>query len=603
VISPRVLSLFVTATLVLVPPVRAEVRASLDRTRVYEGDTITLTIEIDGTAAPRPELSPLSETFDVLATGNGTQVSIVNGHRSDTTRWQITLAPRRTGEIRIPPLSVGAEKTPSLTVTVEEAAAIPHHDERVFVELRAEPSSPSAYVQQQVPLTVRLFSTLPLRQGTLSDPHADSAVVERLGEDRRYMTERNGKRYQVIERRYVLSPEQSGPLHIAPVVFKGNLPAERDRQAGTPGSPLDRLRNDPFFDRFFSDDLLAAFEPGRPVTVRSEGLDIQVKTRPENWKGPWLPAEDLELEDSWGGVPPELRAGEPVTRALTLKTRGLTGSQIPPLDLGVGDELRVYPETPQNETRTDGTTVHGTSRQSFVLIPHQAGRLQLPEVRVRWWDIRSDRERETVLPAVAVEVLEGRTGAAATPGSDAAPVGAPAPATAEKSDATAATPSIPAPPPQARSWVSAAAAILALTLAGIAVWQWRRRRSSRRRSAGPPPAPTTARPAAADAADAARRGFLAACDANDPADAARHLLRWAAAERPDDPPRNLGALARDLAEESDAVMELDRALYAGGGSRWDGAALKRALAAGVARRDRNEPPDQAGLPPLYPRRT
>jgi hypothetical protein len=58
----------------------AGVRASFDRPTVYEGDTVTLTIEVDG-AKPggEPDLSPLAQAFDVLGTSTGSQISIING--------------------------------------------------------------------------------------------------------------------------------------------------------------------------------------------------------------------------------------------------------------------------------------------------------------------------------------------------------------------------------------------------------------------------------------------------------------------------------------------------------------------------------------------
>ena len=61
-------------------------------------------------------------------------------------------------------------------------------------------------VQEQVPVVVRLYSALPLRGGALSDPLADGVVLERLGEDSQYRTSRDGGEYQVIERRFSLSP-------------------------------------------------------------------------------------------------------------------------------------------------------------------------------------------------------------------------------------------------------------------------------------------------------------------------------------------------------------------------------------------------------------
>lgn len=585
----------------------ADLRTSLDRTQVYQGDTLTLSIEVDGTSAPPPDLSPLTPDFEVLATTSGTQISIVNGRRSDTTRWQISLRPRRAGDLRIPPLSIGTEHTRPLTLRVADTANIPQRDAEVLVELQADLPKGTAYVQQQVPLMVRLYSAVPLRQGSLSDPQVANAVLERLGEDKRYTTERGGKRFQVIERRYSLSPEQSGPLQVPPVVFKGNLPAERGSRSARSSSPFDQFRDDPFFerffegstfDRFFDEDPFAVFEAGRPVTVRSQGLEIQVKPKPATSGGSWLPAEDLAVEDSWAGKAPELRVGEPVTRTLTLRARGLSGSQIPQVPLAGGDSVRVYPESPRNDTRTDGNLIYGTSQQVFALIPQRAGELRLPEIRLKWWDLRSDQEREAIIPAITASVLPAAQGAVETEST-----AKPAPngqSTAAAVSGHPAAHDIQAPPPAnaeslgLRPWLIGAA-ILAL-VAASASWllnRWGRgtvRALPLAKAPKPEPAP-------------ARRAFLAACGTHDPAAAARTLLAWAAVEWPADPPRSLAALAADLAEGGEAVLALERVLYAREGSLWNGAGLKEALALGLRRR--MVPVDEAtgeGLAPLYPRR-
>lgn len=590
--------------LTLSSPLWAEVRASLDRNRVYQGDTLTLSIEVDGTSAPQPDLSPLGQDFEVLGTSSGTQISIVNGRRSDTTRWQVTLRPQRAGDLRIPALRVGTEHTRPLILTVADAASIPQRDAEVLVELQADLPGKTVYVQQQVPLRVRLYSAQPLRQGTLSDPQAEHAVIERLGEDKRFTTEWGGKGYQVIERQYALSPEQSGHLHIPPVVFKGSLPAERGNRSPRQTSPFDHFRNDPFFERFFSDDLFTALEPGRPVRVRSQGLDIEVKPKPAASRGHWLPAEDLILEDSWAGKVPELRVGEPVTRTLTLRARGLSGFQIPQIPLALGDAVKVYPEVPRNDTHSDGTFIYGTSQQGFTLIPQRGGELRLPEMRITWWDTRADQEREAVIPAIAASVRPGSqtpADAAPTPEPSATTNDQPSTRTAPENPSTqgaaVAWPAVQGPISR-NPWLLGCAALL--LLAALSGWLWRRRGVGSAHSTAPTPTPL----AGTDRADPehARQAFLAACGANDPAAAARTLLAWAAVRWPSDPPRSLNALATELSVGTEDVLRLERALYANHGIEWNGRRLRQLLAPGLSRRFATSVELAGeGLAPLYPR--
>jgi hypothetical protein len=94
-----------------------------------------------------------------------------------------------------------------------------------------------------------------------------------------------------------------------------------------------------------------------------------------------------------------------------------------------------------------------------------------------------------------------------------------------------------------------------------------------------------------------------ACRQNRSDDAASALLSAAEATWPDDPPRTLGALAARFEDvAAGQVMLLDRALYAGEGSEWNGMDLLNAVR-DAWEPDKNEKRvDDEILEPLYPQR-
>ena len=346
---------------------------------------------------------------------------------------------------------MGTERTQPLSLTVAAApqGALGQPGDNLFVEVEVGEGnralSEGVMVQQQVPLTVRLFSARPLVGGDLSEPRVADAVISKLGEDRQYRTQRDGRDYAVVERRYSLSPEKSGDLQIPPIVFKGSVRSAQgqNQRRGIPGGVfddpgLDRFFQAPALERFFGgSDPFAAFDRGEPVRAQSKALDLRVQARPDGVAGSnWLPAQGLEIADSWTQNPPQLRVGEPVSRTLTLTAKGLAGAQIPAVDLPAVDGLRVYPEQTQHETRTDGETIYGVSHQGLTLIPSQAGALAIPEVRVTWWDTTAQREQVATLPAWNLEVEAAAGQAAAQPL-----------ATAPGPRQTAATQPAPAVPP------------------------------------------------------------------------------------------------------------------------------------------------------------
>jgi hypothetical protein len=102
-----------------------------------------------------------------------------------------------------------------------------------------------------------------------------------------------------------------------------------------------------------------------------------------------------------------------------------------------------------------------------------------------------------------------------------------------------------------------------------------------------------------------RSGIKRACAAGDPKAAREALLAWAAVAWPEAPPRRLEDLARRLdAGAADALEELDRCLYAGAATRWDGVGAWRVLESILSRASRRSDDRAAAgdvLPPLYPR--
>ncbi len=597
-----VIGLALVLLLAVATPGMAAVRASLDRSVVYEGDTFTLTIERDGPSSRlQPDLGPLKKDFEVLGTQTSTRVTIINGRRSDTTRWQVQLQPRRLGQLRVPSLEVGGEKTSPIPLTVSEAPqqTTARAGRHVFIETETATRGKPVYVQQQIPYTLRLFYDDRLQAGEIQAPEPENAVVERLGEDRRYDTVRDGRQYHVIERNYVISPEKSGDLHIPPASFRGRIALPQAARARRPRSPMEEfLENSPFAnDPFFRNRLGGGLfddpfaRPTQPVHVRGRAIDLTIKPRPAAAGQNWLPAEAVTLTDSWTEDPPQLKVGEPVSRTITLQARGLSASQIPDLRLAAPAGARIYPEASQQENRTDGQTIYGVRRQTFTYIPGAPGTLEVPPITVDWWDTRHDQPASTTLPAWQIEVLPGAPGS-----SPAAPP--PAPATHASGAKPETTPaSQPPSTTPVTTWLLAAGgALLAVVLLAAAWARYARRR--------PPGHPSNApgRRQATDRAKrkAALRALQQACAGNHRRAAAQALLDLARAEWPDDPPRSLGALAARIATGQPLLLELDRSLYAADGRTWNGAALWDAFRHGLPE-ERHHPPAQDDvLNPLYP---
>jgi hypothetical protein len=553
--------LFIMGLLTATPLSAGTVQATFDRATITLGETVKLLIESDAqTRDIRPELKPLEQDFTILGTQVNTQLQLINGETSAKTQWSIELEPRQEGLFQVPPLQIGADRTPPLTLLVQPPtktdARQPAAD--LFIEVQAEPPNP--YVQAQIYYTVRLFFAVPLLDGSLDSPAPPNAVVERLGDDVSYETERDGRRYRVIERRYAIFAQRSGSLTIPALGFQGRI-ADNNR-----GS---------------------LFSRGRRIKRDSDSITLDVRPRPAAAVGSyWLPSVALSLHDAWSQQPPQFRVGEPITRTLRIEAQGLSQSQLPELAWPTLDWARLYPDQPVTENSIDGQWLVGRREQRIALVPTQAGRFTFPEIRLDWWDTQQDKARTAVLPAMDLEVLP----ALAQSQPPAPPQ--PAPASLERSSNPAAAEEETAAAPS--FWLVLAVGLLLAWVTTLLAW-WL---SSRRRKVPEPAQPIPESPTV----KAAKRAVQQACADNNPAAAAQALLGWASALWPSQPPRHLGALAARLEPQAGAVVRaLDRMLYAPVATPWEGRLLWQTVEKGLPQQ-RSKPATHAGLAPLYPDR-
>jgi len=595
---------------------RAAVQSELDRTTVAVNEPLTLSIVSDSASSGvEPDLAPLRKDFSLLGSEASSETRIVNGTRSDRMRWTIRLMPLHAGDIEIPAIAVGSDRTAAigLTVTPPSAAAQAEASGHAFLEVDTVPAGRSAFVQQSIPYTVRLFVDGSVQGGELKAPEAPDAAIEQVGKEQRYTASRRGRDYTVIERRYVISPEKSGALKIAPASFEGTalVPV-----ALTPGSAQDddpaddlmarMLRNSPFAnDPMFRNGLMAnlgAPQQTRPLAARSRELTLDVKPRPSAARGDWLPAEAVTLHDSWRDAAPQLRVGEPVARVITIEARGVAASQIPTLAPAAPANARLYPESADNQTKIDGQSVDAVSKQTVTYIPSADGALDVPAIDVAWWDTRAGEQRTATLPAMRLQVAPGAGGAATAQ----APPRVAGNASPAASSATSRTgfdgDGIATAWRELRAqWRWLAGGLGAIAFVAIAAVVARRSRvravpgapMSRPQTDSPPPAP--ARPS--------KRAFLRAlrqaCAAGDRHAAAKALLDLGRVEWPDDPPRGLVALAARLRSGSAEILALDRSLYGSDGLPWSGEALRDAVGDGLRPTSPAGTAEASGLEALY----
>jgi hypothetical protein len=551
------LALFAVACLLVATGAQAQVRAWLDRDRIEAGETATLFVAADNLDTA-PDYAPLQRDFDLSGHSSQRSASVVNGRVSVRGEYSVVLRPRGEGVISIPSLRVGNATSPPLTLTVAPPSRVPARAGDVtFIESTLDDTHP--WVQQAVGLTVRLYYAVPLVSGELDQDAPDGMTLRKVGQDAQFSQELAGRRYNVVERKYLLIGERSGRMVLPGAHFRGQ---------GVGG----------FFDDLFGDGR-------RPLAADAPPRTLDVRAIPANAPQPWLPLTDLRLR--YTAMPQNARAGEAANVTVEAVADGAVATQLPELQLAQSGAAQVFPASLQADDSFAEGRPRATVTRTFSIVPTRAGALRIDAPRIQWWDARAGVARTATLPPIDLQVAPGVGATSAT----AAPTTGAATADDAQDDGLLNDGRIRIPGIQGRilPW-AAAAALFALLWLLTLLWALDRRAHPVRAASVEPGAP-----APPSAAPDLRRA-LADGDLGDIAEA---LCAAATPPAPD-----IDALHDRIDDpvQRDAVERLQRARWADGDARTAREALRAAFARGIrlgsgVRKERHitEP-----LPPLYP---
>jgi len=539
----------------------ATVTARVDRPTVDLNESFSLEVVVDSNTDLEPDLSVLEQDFYVGQVSRLSNTSIINGDIKRSLTWTVALMPMKTGEQYIPAITLGDEQSAPVRIVVNEPTNAPPGEADVFVS--TEVDLEETYVQAQILYRIRIYRAVATRQPALREPTVTGVetLAELAGDERQYEAVLNGRAYNVIERVIALYPQESGEIQISPARFEARV-----------------LRDGRITGR-------KVFE-SRSHTINVLPIPAPPPAYPD---AVWLPARDVQLSEDWSRPPEEMDAGEPVTRHVTLSALGQIETQLPATQPPEVDGLNVYADKPELSRTSEAGGIRGVRKDQYAIIGLSGGELQLPELRVPWWDIDAAEWKVASLPARTLTVR----GAAPAPVVTAEPVAA---STSETTSASA-EPAAEAVVAVNNFWQRGTELFALLWLLTLAAWWWSSRsRPSRSRERSEPEVPPahkqqaallkTARRAAAERDGAAVRGAV---------------LEWGKLQWPDDAPRSIGEFAgRVSAPLADELRALSAASYSQNGGDWNGDALASAIRAISVIKQGREMAAEDPLPPLMP---
>ncbi|HET9554865.1 MAG TPA: BatD family protein [Anaeromyxobacteraceae bacterium] len=447
--SARIAALALLAAAAAALPARAlaalAVEAHVDRTELAQDEVLTLEVRVEADEAPSVSLPTRDFEFEVVSRAQSRQASFDLGGGGMKVRqvfvYQLVLAPRRAGELTIPPIEVKAGQASAATTPIAVKVLPPgsggrgggggggggggappggmgglggmpggrsswHGWER-DLQLSVELDRKEAFLGEQVTVSVWLLSPVgvvsyegykpPLYDGFWSEevetPQSLAFQVRQL----------NGAPVRAyLLQRLALFPTRSGPIELG--AFQADV--------------VVRVGSDSPFD---------PFPDVRRVTRRSAPVTVQVKPLPPGAPQAFDSVNVGTVSLAASLSEKTVAAGQPVTLKLVAQGEGnVKAWSLPSLPKLPG--LRAFAPTSSDKVAPKGTRIAGLRAVETVLVPEAEGTLVVPPLAWPVFDPKTGayqvlRTAELKLEVAAPPPTAAATSVAAAPGQNALAAG------------------------------------------------------------------------------------------------------------------------------------------------------------------------------------
>lgn len=458
------LALLALSLLVATPALARTTAVSVDVQPRHIGlaDWAELSIEVEGDGDGVPSVPSIDGlTFEYA--GQSSRLESVNGQVRIAQTYHLRVRPERVGTFRIDPRAFGVGATRAtgdvLELLVEARSprraptsgaagmAATAHDVPGDVALQDEPflrvvpENERPFVGELVPLRIEAWFPEGVRASLDSQPRIDSTAFTLETPDHDGRVQRRlheGRVYNVLTWHAALVGVKEG-VHALPVEVETTLqvPDRRPRKVrgarrGFGGSLLD----DDFFGRgslasmlmddpFFNDSLLDSFfgrTIAKPVTLRAESIDVDVRALPTEGRPPAFGGAVGSFELTLGPVPARASVGDPIQVETMVSGQGnFARVAAPSMD---DHALWKRYEAEATFDAADDLGAIGKKRFRHTFVPRAPSAEALPPLAFAYFDPLEERYEVLTTPPQPIEV-DGTAPRPAEPKPAASAVGSP----------------------------------------------------------------------------------------------------------------------------------------------------------------------------------
>ncbi len=343
---------------------------------LYLGDVLVIDIESIG-LLDALDISPLLNQSDFIRETTGTLISVVNGKVVEIAVRRIELTPRKEGLLVLGPLTGDANQgkvtSNSLAVNVEPAPTADWVPEPEDLAIKVTVSKASPYVSEQFELNIQLMHQYALAAEQITLPDFSGFDVTPIFESRRLIDNETDQR--TTSWRYLLHAQRSGKQVLAGPSWSATLIRSRTQR----------------YD----------------FSLQHKPIVLDVASIPENFPENtwWLAAEALTLTDRWSSNVIQLSAGDEITRTIELNATGVLANHLPVVKPLATRSFHSTPLPVQRNHTLTGDITKASGLYEFRMIAESPVSVFLDTVRVPWFNTRTRKIEEAIIPARRVDIL------------------------------------------------------------------------------------------------------------------------------------------------------------------------------------------------------
>ncbi|MGO1297619.1 MAG: BatD family protein [Vibrio sp.] len=358
--------------------------ATVSSNKVVQNEVFQLTVTINSrVSSDAINFSVLQKDFQMGQPNFGTSTNIVNGDRSEQSQWTIPLAAKQTGILRIPRFTINGQQTQSIAIQVTKDRDAPNTKD--IVEVQSHLSQSTLYPNESAQLKVRLIVKADLRRlqnQTIEPPKVNGMELNPASDPDQHQEVVNGIQVTVVDQNFRVTATKPGTFTLREPKFDGSLV-----YGGTYGNRTRIV----------------------PLTTVPKTYTINVKPKPKDYHGVWLPTSKLSLTQHWQDPDGhtikndsvKLKVGDSITRTVSMQVSGVDKSRLPDIKIDNPSSVRSYNDKPHFSTLKNGDVLM-TVKQ--VVIPRHSGNITLPPIRVNWWNSTTNQEKLSRVAGLTMQV-------------------------------------------------------------------------------------------------------------------------------------------------------------------------------------------------------